>query len=115
MHVNVGEVDFASHAHVPTVSVQSHVSPDVPSHCMGHAAAVFSQRLSATGKNGCISGLMSHGFCAPLTFCRLPRELVGSKLLDDSQMQWSPAESGTEARHAQSSTKIDQDCPSCSI
>ena len=30
-------------------------------------------------------------------------------------MKWSSAGNGTEARHAQSPTKIDEDCPRCSI
>ena len=40
MHLDVGEVDFTSHIHVPTVSVQSHVPSDVLSNCTRHAAAV---------------------------------------------------------------------------
>ena len=72
MHLDVGDVAFTSHIHVPAVSFQSHVPSDVLSNCTGHAAAVSSQRSSVTGNNDCITGLMSHGSCAPFTFCRLP-------------------------------------------
>ena len=56
-----------SHVRVPFMSVQSHVSD-----CTGRAAAVSSQRSCVDWKNDCISGLMSHGSCAPMTFCGLP-------------------------------------------
>ena len=74
-----------------------------PSDCAGHAVAVLSQRSSVTGRNDCSSGSF-----APLTFCGLPPGLAGSQLLDASQMRWSSAGSGTEARHAKSPTKIDE-------
>ena len=38
-----------------------------------------------------------------------------SQLLDESQIWWSSAGSGTEARHAQSLTKNDENYPNCSI
>ena len=49
MHVDGGEVDLTPRIHVPTVSVQSHVSSDVLSSCTGHAA-VSSQSPSVTRK-----------------------------------------------------------------
>ena len=55
-----------------------------------------------------------HGSSTPLTWRGLPRGLVGSQLQAPAQMKWSSAGSGTEARHAQSLMKIDEDCPSCS-
>ena len=50
---------------------------------------------SVTGKNVCNSGFMSHGSCAPVTFCRPSQELVGSQMIpDESQMQWSSGRYG---------------------
>ena len=77
---------------LPAVSVQSHALSDDLSSCTGHAAAVLFRR------NGCIGGFekqMSHGSLAPLTWCGLPAGVVGSQFLDESQMQWSSAGSGT--------------------
>ena len=105
-YLDVGEVDLTSHVHVPAVSVQSHVSRDVLSSCTRDAAAVSSLTSSVTGKNDCISGLMSHGSCAPLTFFELPPGLFGSQFLDESQMQWSSSDTGTEVCHARSRTKV---------
>ena len=50
LHLDVGEVDFTSHIHVPAVSVQSRVPSDVLSNCTGHAAAVSSQSPSDIAK-----------------------------------------------------------------
>ena len=58
---------------------------------------------------------MSPGSLAPLTFCGRPTGLVGSQFLDESQIRWSSAGSATEARHAQSLTKIGEHCPCRSI
>ena len=69
--------------YVPAVSVQSRISSDVLSSCTGHAAAVSSQKSSVTGKNDGISGLMSHGSCAPWTFRSPPLGLVRSQFLDE--------------------------------
>ena len=46
MHVDAGEVDLTSHTRVPSVNDQSYVPSDDLSNCMGHAAAVSSQRSS---------------------------------------------------------------------
>ena len=40
MHLDVGEVDFASHIHVPAVIVLSHLPSDVFFDSTGHAAAL---------------------------------------------------------------------------
>ena len=85
MRLDVGEVDLTSHAHVPAVSVQSFVPSDDLSNCTRLAAAVSSQR-SSIGKNKCISGSLSRGSSAPMTFCGLPPGLVESYSLDESQM-----------------------------
>ena len=108
---DVGEVDLACHTHVPAVSVPSHAPSDDHSNCTGHAAAVSSQRSSVTW----FGHQMCHVSLVPLTWCGLPPGLVGSQILDESQIRWSSAGSGTEARHAQSPTKIVENCPSCSI
>ena len=50
MHLDVGEVDLASHIHVPAVSVRSHVPSDDLCNCTGHTAAVSSPRSSVTGE-----------------------------------------------------------------
>ena len=77
-----------------------------------HAAAVSSQRSSATWKNNCNSGLLSHGACAPMTFCWLPPGLVEWHFLDESQMQWSSADVDTEPCHAWSPTEDNNNnCP----
>ena len=52
---------------------------------------------------------------ALLTWCGLPLGLGGSQLLSESQVQWSSAGSGTEARLAQSPTRIDENFWSSSI
>ena len=87
--------------------------------CAGQAAAVSPQRSSVIGRNDCIGGsgmLMCHISVAPLTWCGLPPGSAGSQLLDASQIQqWSPTGNGTESRLAQSPSKIDENCPSCSF
>ena len=60
-HLDVGEVDFTSHIHVPAVSVQSHVPSDVLSNCTRHAAAVSSRKPSVIGRGDRVSGSVSHG------------------------------------------------------
>ena len=83
----------------------------------GHAAAVSAHWPSVSETGDCIGGLgkeRCHDSFAPLTCGELPPGFVGSQLLDESQMQWSSAGSGTEARHARSPTKIDENCSSCS-
>ena len=59
--------------------VSKQISSDVLCNGTGQAAPVSSQKSSVAGKNDCISGLMSHGSCAPLTFGRPPPALVGSQ------------------------------------
>ena len=99
---DVGEVDFTSHIHVPTVNVQSAPTED-PSSCTGHAAAVSSERLSVIGRNDCIGGFGEQMWriSLALTWCGLPLGSIGSQLLGASQMKWPAAGSGPEARHAQ--------------
>ena len=73
------------------------------------------QRLShpsVTGKNDCISCLSSQGSYAPMTFCGLPPGLVESQFLDESQMQWSSAD--TKPCHAQILMEINEQCPNYS-
>ena len=41
--------------------------------------------------------------------------LVGSQLLNESQIRWSSSGSGAETRHSQSLVKIDENCSSCLI
>ena len=91
MHLDDDEVDLASHVCVRVVTIRSHVSSDDLSSCTVHAAAaaVSSQRSSVIGENDGISGFMSYGFYAPMTFCGLPPGLVELQCLDESQMQWS--------------------------
>ena len=57
--------------------------------------------FSVTGKNGCVSSSMSHGFCAPVTICKLSSGL----------MQWSSAYTGAKACHAPNPTKVYEACP----
>ena len=52
---------------------------------------------------------------APLTFCGLHSGLVGSQLLDESQLQWLSAGCGTDASHARIPTIFFEDCPNCPI
>ena len=119
MHLDVGEVDLASHIHVPAVSVQLHAPSDDLSKCTGHAAAVSHLEglplLGGMIASGGFGNRMCHVSLAPLTWRGLPPGLVGPQLLDATQMQWSSAGSGTEARHAQSPTKTGENCPNCSI
>ena len=49
MYLEVGEVDFASHVHVPAVIVHSSAPSDDLSDCAGHTAAVSSQGSSTRG------------------------------------------------------------------
>ena len=65
---------------------------------------------SVTWKNNCVSGLMSHGSCAPMTFCGPAPGLVESRFLHESHMQWSSAEIDTEPCHARSPTKVYEQC-----
>ena len=51
----------------------------------------------------------------PWAWCRLFPGLVGLQLLNESQIQWSSAGSGTENRHARSLKNFGKNCPSCSI
>ena len=110
MHLDVGEVDFASHIHVPAMCVQSHLPFDDLPNFTGRAAAVSSQGSSVFGKSSCDSGLLSPGSCAPLTLSGLPPGRVESHFLDESQMQWSSADIDTEPFHARSPTKINEKC-----
>ena len=67
MRLDVGEVDFTSHIHVPAVGVHTHAPSDDLSDSTGHAAALSSQSASVTKKNICIGGFgkqmrrVSHG------------------------------------------------------
>ena len=101
MHLDVGEVDFTSHVHVPAVSVQSYAPSDDLSNFTGHAAAVSSQRSSAVGRHDCTRGCgneMCHVSVVPLTWCGLPLGLVGSQLLDESHIRRPTAGSGSQSR-----------------
>ena len=97
MHLNVGEIDRTSHIHVPAMTVLS----DAPFDDFGH------QRIW----DRCVSQLCG----STDVVCELPLGLVGSQLLAAAQMKWPSAGSGTEASHAQSLMKIDEESPSCSI
>ena len=73
---------------------------------------------SVTGRDDCAGGFghpMDHDSSVPSTWCLLPPGLVGSQLLNESQIQWSSAGIGTENCHAQNLMKFDVNCPSCSI
>ena len=110
MHLDGGQVDLRSHIHVPSVSVKS---DDLWS-STEDVAAVSSQCSSVIGRNDCIGGFrkeMCPVTLGPLTWCGLPPGLVGSQLLNTLQIQWSSAASGTEACHARSPTKVDENCP----
>ena len=50
---------------------------------------------------------MCHVSLVPVTWCGPLLGLVGSQLLDESQMRWSSGGSGTEARSAERLMKID--------
>ena len=88
IHFDYGRIDPTSHILEPTVSVQSQVSSDVLSDCVGHATAVSSQKPSVTGKNG-----------------------WG---LDVSWFGWI-ADTGAQACHSPTPTKIYAVCPEDSI
>ena len=133
MQLDGDEVGRICRVHLPAVSVQSHAPSDDLSSCAGHdddghTGAVSSQCSSVISLHrrfwkadvscffkGSFENPMGHVSWVPSTWCGLPPDLVGSQLLDESQMQWSSAGSGTEARYAQSLTKIDENCPTCSI
>ena len=107
--------DGTCYIHVPAVSDQSHVSSDVFSDCNANTTAVSSQKPSVSGKDAWVSGSMSHGSSAPVTFRRPPPGLVGSQCLNESQMQRSSADTDAEACHARTPTKIFAACPEDSI
>ena len=99
----------------PAVSVQSD-APDDPL----FARDLLSHLKGFPSLGGMIApevseNQMCHVSLVPLTWCGLPQGLVGSQLLDATQIRRSSAGSGTEARHAQSATKVDENCPSGSI
>ena len=115
MHLHDGGLNPTSHIHVPAIIIQSHVASVILSDCDGHATAVSSQEPSVTGKNDWVSGSMSDGSGTQVTSCRPPPGLVGSQCLNESQMQWSAADTGAEACHARSPTQVDDVCPQDSI
>ena len=115
MHLHDGGLDPTSHIHVPAIIIQSHVASVILSDCDGHATAVSSQEPSVTGKDDWVSGSMSDGSGTQVTSCRPPPGLVGSQCLNESQMQWSAADTGAEACHARTPTKVDDVCPEDSI
>ena len=109
LHLNV---------HVPEVTSQSRAPSDDLCDCRGHAAAVSSHRSSVSKRNECTCGFqhpMGHASWVPSTWCGLSPGLVGLQLLNESQIQRLSSGSGTEARHARSLMKIDENCSSCSI
>ena len=54
---------------------------------------------------------MSHWFLCSVDVLEVPLRLVGSQFLDESQIQWSSADTGAEACHARSPTKVYEKCP----
>ena len=117
MHPDVGEVDLAYHVHVPR-SDRSITCTISSSDCAGHASAVSSLRSSGSRRDDCTVGFgspMDHVSSVPSTWCGQPPGMIGSQLLGESQIRWSSAGIGTNANHAQSLTKIDGICLSCSI
>ena len=112
-HTDAGanQVHHGSHIHEPSASVQSTASSDDLSSLAGRAAALpnglaIPGWMFASVIPEC-KGLMT---LASLARCELPPGLVGSQLLGESQIRWSSAWTGTEARH-----KDRRKSPSCSI
>ena len=104
--------------HLPEALVQSYEPSEDHSDCVGHAAAVSSQRSSVTGRDDRTGGFgnsMGHVSSVSSMWCGLPPGLVGSQLLGESQSRFSSAGCSTESRHAQSLIKIDENCPGSSI
>ena len=118
MHLDVGKVDHISHTHVPRIEAVQSNAPFADLSCTVHAAVVSSQGSSIKGKNewpGGFGNQMCNCSLAPLMWRGPPPGLVGWRLLDTSQMKWAAPRSGTEARHAQTPTKIVGNCPICPI
>ena len=103
IHLDVGEVDLTSHIHVLAMSVQ--ISPASDDLCTGHAAAVESHSSSVIVRNDCTRRLWKskcHVLIDPLDV------VWATSWLDESQIRWSLAVWSTEAGHAQSLVRIDE-------
>ena len=107
MQLDVGEAD----------RTQSRAPSDALSSCTGHAAADSSQCSSVLGRNECIGGFGK----ADVSFFFGSADVVWATSKLDRNFWMTRRCSGRqlgvvqEALHVRSPTKIDENCPSCSI